>query len=73
MTAGPGGLEDIGINMINASSAYESKKPIPEGKDADPLVRQLGEKNWEVSLLRSQLEEAETKIRELTAPKKKKD
>jgi ABC-type glutathione transport system ATPase component len=68
-TVGPGSLQDIGISMSNTSCAYESKKPQPEGRDVDPVTKQLAEKNWEVSLLQSQLEDAETKIRELSKPK----
>jgi ABC-type uncharacterized transport system ATPase subunit len=67
---GPGGLEDIGIAMENISSAYESKKPRLEGVDIDPMAKKLIDKNWEVSLLRSQLADAQMKIKELTVTDK---
>ena len=67
-TIGPGSLEDIGISMANVSSAYESNKPTPamEGEK----YKDLAEKQWEVSLLKLQLEEAESKIRQLTGKQK---
>jgi len=63
-----GDLDDFGIKMTNVSCAYESKKPLPEDRDANPLAKEVLEKNWEISLLKSQLEEATAKIQELTAP-----
>jgi ABC-type multidrug transport system fused ATPase/permease subunit len=64
---GPGNLMDSGVRMANVSAAYESLKPVVEGEKANlnPLTKELAEKNWELSLLQSQLEEAEKKITEL--------
>lgn len=60
-----GELAGIGIKMTNMSSAYESKKPHLEERNPNPLAKELLEKNWELSLLKSQLEEATVKIHEL--------
>lgn len=62
-----GTLHEIGIRMVNSSYAYESRKPKSSGSDLDSRARELAEKTWEMSLLKSQLEEAEAKIRELTS------
>ena len=50
--------------MDNASYAYESRKPRID--DANPVVKELADKNWEVALLRAQLQDAEDCIRGLT-------
>jgi ABC-type multidrug transport system fused ATPase/permease subunit len=71
----PGSLADAGVRMTNVSAAYESLKPQTEGDEngnINPLARELAEKNWELSLLQSQLEEAEKKIKELTDLQKNK-
>jgi ABC-type multidrug transport system fused ATPase/permease subunit len=68
---GPGNLSETGVSMKNVSSAYDSKKPVLVGVDIDPVAKELADKNWEVSLLRSQLEDAEQKIKELTMPEGK--
>lgn len=65
-----GHLDDIGIKMTNVSCAYESKKPRID--DPNPLAKDLLEKSWEISLLKSQLEEATAKIQGLTVSKKAK-
>lgn len=63
---GPGSLKDIGVRMTNVSAAYESLKPQSKGEhNANPIAKELDEKNWELSLLQSQLEEAESRIKEL--------
>ncbi|KAL3922139.1 MAG: hypothetical protein SGILL_002364, partial [Bacillariaceae sp.] len=66
---GPGNLHDAGVRMINVSAAYESLRPQQQDgtNNRNPLAVELAEKNWELSLLRSQLEEAEKKINELAA------
>lgn len=63
---GPGDLIDIGIVIENASYAYENRKPHFDEAEVDPHVKELVEKDWEVALLRSQLQEAEEQIRSLT-------
>ena len=63
---GPGRLIDIGIEIENASYAYESRKPKIDRVDGDPYAKELVEKDREVALLRSQLQEAEEQIRCLT-------
>lgn len=69
---GPGNLHGPGVRMVNVSAAYESLKPAMEGGNAasNPLTRELAEKSWELSLLQSQLAEAEKKIKELVDAKK---
>lgn len=62
----PGDLVDIGVEIEDASYAYESRKPKFDEADVDLLARELAEKDWEVSLLRSQLQEAEEQIKTLT-------
>jgi ABC-type multidrug transport system fused ATPase/permease subunit len=74
----PGSLDDTGVRMTNVSAAYESLKNrigdrIQDPNKANPLELELAEKNWELSLLKSQLEEAEKKINELIASQKKKN
>jgi ABC-type multidrug transport system fused ATPase/permease subunit len=69
----PGALEDVGIAMENVSSAYETKKPRVEGVDVDPMAKKLMDNNWEVSLLRSQLEDAQMKIKELAMTDKERE
>ncbi len=63
-----GDLDDIGIKMSGASCAYESKRPQLGEKDQNPLAHALLEKNWEISLLKSQLEEVTARINELADP-----
>ena len=75
---GPGDLkEDGNVRMTTLTAVYESLKPqlteeqIGRGKNTKEL-KELAEKNWELSLLQSQLEEAELKIKQLTNEKVKK-
>jgi len=63
---GSHGLEDTGVRMENVSAAYDSKKPKPGDKNADSTTKRLVDLNWELTLLRSQLSDAEKHIRELT-------
>lgn len=65
-SAEAGDLRDIGVVLHDVSCAYESKKPRLEGIDIDPLAKELADKTWEVSLLKSQLADAEWRIGELT-------
>ncbi len=64
-----GDLETTGIKIQNGSFAYETKKPQLTGIDIDPKVKELADKQWEVALLRSQLEDAESHIRMLVKGK----
>lgn len=61
---GPGDLDDIGVRMRNVSAAYDSKRPIMEGLEPDSETKKLLDAQWEVELLRLQLEDAEKRIRE---------
>jgi hypothetical protein len=60
---GPDSLQDIGIELDNVLAAYDTRRPIPEWADADPKTKELAERQYELSLLRSQLEDAESRIR----------
>lgn len=64
----PGDLTNVGVVVDNGSFAYESRKPkLPDSDaDSDPLVKELIDREWEVSLLKSQLQDAENRIRELS-------
>ena len=68
-----GELDDIGTRMTNLSCAYEGKKPQHEIQNTKTLAKELLEKNWELSLLKSQLEEAMAKIKLRETPKGKSD
>jgi len=61
---GPGGLRENGIQMDGISAAYDSKKP--KVKDSSLETKELNDKNWELALMKSQLDDAERQIRELT-------
>jgi ABC-type multidrug transport system fused ATPase/permease subunit len=69
---GQGKLEDSGVRMASVSAAYESLKPVVDGGKTglNPLKKELAEKNWELFLLQSQLDEAEKKINELMDERK---
>ncbi|VEU33619.1 unnamed protein product [Pseudo-nitzschia multistriata] len=62
--------EDGNVRMSTLTAVYESLKPQlregSEGEDITPMKKVVAEKNWEISLLQSQLEEAELKIKQLT-------
>jgi len=64
--------EDVGIHVDSASFVYDNKKPKTElGVDEREsnesiLAKKLGDQKWEIMLLKSQLEDAEDKLRELS-------
>lgn len=61
----PAGLLEVnGINMAEVSAAYESKKPRGDSEH-DAKTKELIDTKWEAALLKSQLEEAEQKIKSL--------
>lgn len=60
-----GDLNVKGIRVENASFAYESKKPKSKGLDLDPVAKELADHQWEITLLKSQLQETESRIKEL--------
>jgi len=63
---GPGDLQEDGnVRMSSVTAVYESLKP----KCDESMGKELAGKNWEISLLQSQLEEAEMKIKQLTTSK----
>jgi ABC-type multidrug transport system fused ATPase/permease subunit len=64
--SGSGGLQDAGISMENLTAVYESTKPRFEGKDATAEKKKLAEQDWEISLLKAQLKDAEMEIKDLT-------
>lgn len=51
--------------MENLTAVYESTKPRFEGKDVSLETKQLAEKDWEISLLKAQLKDAEIEIKDL--------
>jgi len=75
---GPGDLQENGnVRMTTLTAVYESLKPqLTEDQKRDKGNKkeneELADNNWETSLLQSQLEEAEMKIKELTAEKDRK-
>ena len=60
------GLEGIGVRLDNVSAAYDSKKPKLKDKDGSPTSKRLNDLDWELALLRSQLQDAEKQIRQIT-------
>lgn len=63
---GPGDLKENGnVRMTTLTAVYESLKP-HLSDDHKNESKELADKNWELSLMRSQLEEAELKIKQLT-------
>ena len=60
-----GTLESNGVDLSEVSAAYESKKPVLRGIDIDPKEKELMEIQWEASLVKSQLLEAEQQIKSL--------
>ena len=75
---GSGDLQENGnVRMTTLTAVYESLKPQliedQQGiKGNKKEKKELAEKNWELSLLQSQLEEAEMKIKQLTTEKDRK-
>jgi len=66
----PGDLNDTGVRIKNLSAAYDSKRPKLDRVENDPELKELADKRWEVQLLKSQLEDAERHIRELSGTEK---
>lgn len=70
---GPGDLQENGnVRMTTLTAVYESLKPqLTEDLNGSAKnkkeSKELADKDWELSLLKSQLEEAEMKIKHLTA------
>lgn len=60
-----GDLKGKVICLENASFAYESKKPKLTDIGIDPVTKALADTQWEVTLLKSQLQDAESCIKEL--------
>jgi ABC-type multidrug transport system fused ATPase/permease subunit len=58
-------MQENGIEMFEVSAAYESKKPRVDGAEMDAKTKDLIDAKWEAALLKSQLEEAEQKIKAL--------
>ncbi len=76
---GPGELKENGsVRMSTFTAVYESLKPQPTEDEmgragaSKAAAKELADKNWELSLLKSQLEEAEMKIKQLTNEKESK-
>jgi ABC-type transport system involved in cytochrome bd biosynthesis fused ATPase/permease subunit len=57
-----GDLSDVGIRISNASFVYESKKPKASKKGKGSLEQKILDAEWEITLLRSQLEDAEMQL-----------
>lgn len=58
-------LKGKGICLENASFAYETKKPKLPSIGIDPITKALADTQWEVTLLKSQLQDAESRIKDL--------
>jgi ABC-type multidrug transport system fused ATPase/permease subunit len=67
-SVGPGNLDDIGVKMLGLTAAYDSKRPKLTGVEIDPKTKHLADAQWEVALLRSQLDDADKRIKELAGP-----
>jgi ATP-binding cassette subfamily C (CFTR/MRP) protein 1 len=63
-----GDLSDVGIRISNASFVYESKKPKASKKGKGSLEQKILDAEWEITLLRSQLEDAETQLSKINLP-----
>ena len=59
-----GSLPDIGVRMRNVSAVYETQR-MADSRNVDAKTKAFMEQQWEVQLLKSQLQEAERRIREL--------
>lgn len=59
---GPNGMDSVGVRMENVSAAYDSKKPKADKAEKKELV----DADWEITLVESQLDEAERRIQQLT-------
>jgi ABC-type transport system involved in cytochrome bd biosynthesis fused ATPase/permease subunit len=65
-SVGPGDLKDIGVEMKGLTAAYDSKRPKLTGIDIDDETKKKADTEWELALVRSQLDDAERQIRELS-------
>ena len=68
---GDGDLPDAGVEIVNGTFIYDSKKPkFDLKKNAshkdEELLRELHDNQWEVSLLKAQLKDAEEKLKALS-------
>ena len=62
-----GNIQDCGISIHQSTFVYDSKKPkVPEDKKNISSAEEINDKQWEIRLLRSQLADAERKIRDLS-------
>jgi ATP-binding cassette subfamily C (CFTR/MRP) protein 1 len=57
-----GDLANVGIRISNASFVYESNRPKASQKGRGSLEQRILDAEWEIRLLRSQLEDAESRI-----------
>lgn len=57
-------IQEPSIRLAGVTAAYESKKP-KITPDMDEKERQLKEKEWQTTLLRAQLEDAERRLKKL--------
>jgi ABC-type transport system involved in cytochrome bd biosynthesis fused ATPase/permease subunit len=60
-SVGPGDLKDIGVEMKGLTAAYDSKRP-----NVDAETKELADAEWDLALVRSQLDDAEKRIQELS-------
>lgn len=63
-----GDLKSVGVKLTALSCAYESSKPQLGDRETNPIAQELLEKNWEISLLKSQLEETTARLEEFSNP-----
>jgi len=68
----PGNLAEVGISISNASFVYESKRPRTAAQPKDSLAQKLFDAEWEIMLLRSQLEDSGRQIKYLSESDDKK-
>lgn len=65
-----GDLTDAGVEIVNGTFIYDSKKPKFLKKNAsdkdEELLRELHDSQWEISLLKAQLRDAEDKLKALS-------
>jgi ABC-type transport system involved in cytochrome bd biosynthesis fused ATPase/permease subunit len=54
-------LKDIGVEMKGLTAAYDSKRP-----NVDAETKELADAEWDLALVRSQLDDAEKRIQELS-------
>jgi ABC-type transport system involved in cytochrome bd biosynthesis fused ATPase/permease subunit len=61
---------DIGVEMNGLTAAYDSKRPKLTGLDIGAETKELADAEWELALVRSQLDDAERRIQELSGTDK---